>query len=89
MLRAVIALLVLLIPSVTQAEGRFALLIGNQAYNPKVGPLKNPHDDIALVGAALRSLRARRSLTLYEPCVGGRRTLPNLALSALIPILIS
>jgi formylglycine-generating enzyme required for sulfatase activity len=56
MLRAVIALLVLLIPSVTQAEGRFALLIGNQAYNPKVGPLKNPHDDIALVGAALRSI---------------------------------
>jgi uncharacterized caspase-like protein len=56
MLRAVIALLVLLVPSIAQAEGRFALLIGNQAYNPKVGPLKNPHDDIALVGAALRSL---------------------------------
>jgi uncharacterized caspase-like protein len=56
MLRAVIALIALLIPSVAQAEGRFALLIGNQAYNLKVGPLKNPHDDIALVGAALRSL---------------------------------
>jgi hypothetical protein len=40
MLRAVIALLVLLVPSVAQAEGRLAMLIGNQAYNPKVGPLK-------------------------------------------------
>ena len=38
------------------AETRIALLIGNQAYNPKVGPLRNPHDDIALVGAALKSL---------------------------------
>jgi uncharacterized caspase-like protein len=28
-------------------------LIGNQAYDAKVGPLKNPHNDIALVGAAL------------------------------------
>ena len=35
---------------------RLALLIGNQNYAAKVGPLKNPHDDIALVGAALRSL---------------------------------
>jgi uncharacterized caspase-like protein len=45
-----------LLPTHAQAEARIALLIGNQAYNPKVGPLKNPHDDIALVGAALRSL---------------------------------
>jgi hypothetical protein len=30
MLRAVIALLVLLVPSIAQGEGRFALLIGNE-----------------------------------------------------------
>jgi len=33
-----------------------ALLIGNQAYNEKVGPLKNPHNDVALVGAAVERL---------------------------------
>src|SRR5262249_1148452 len=38
------------------AEKRFALLIGNQNYNAKVGPLKNPLDDIALMGAALDKL---------------------------------
>jgi uncharacterized caspase-like protein len=38
------------------AEHRIALLIGNQAYNPKVGPLRNPHEDVNLVGAALRTL---------------------------------
>jgi uncharacterized caspase-like protein len=48
--------LIALLPAHARAEARFALLIGNQAYNPKVGPLKNPHDDMALVGAALRSL---------------------------------
>jgi hypothetical protein len=26
---------------------RFALLIGNQLYNPKVATLKNPHNDVA------------------------------------------
>jgi hypothetical protein len=36
-----------------QAEGRLALLIGNQSYSEKIGPLKNPHNDIALVGVAL------------------------------------
>src|SRR5262249_25652790 len=36
---------------------RYALLIGNQAYNAKVGPLGNPHNDVALVGAALRVLK--------------------------------
>ena len=35
---------------------RLALLIGNQAYAKKVGPLKNPHDDVRLVGAALTKL---------------------------------
>ena len=35
------------------AEQRFALLIGNQTYGPKVGALNNPHNDIELVGKAL------------------------------------
>ena len=43
-------------PANAQGEKRIALLIGNQAYNTKVGQLKNPHNDVSLVGAALRSL---------------------------------
>ena len=34
-------------------EKRIALLIGNQSYDASVGTLKNPHNDIALVAAAL------------------------------------
>jgi uncharacterized caspase-like protein len=37
------------------AQRRLALLIGNQAYNAKVGPLKNPHNDTATVGRALEA----------------------------------
>ena len=56
-LRSLIFLLVvLLLSSGSHAESRIALLIGNQAYNDKVGPRKNPHKDIALVGAALEKL---------------------------------
>ena len=53
-----VVLMLLLLPTAVaaQEEKRFALLIGNQAYNAKIGRLKNPHADIALVGAALRSL---------------------------------
>ncbi len=36
------------------AEKRFALLIGNQSYDASVGALKNPHNDIALIGDALK-----------------------------------
>ncbi|MGO9543218.1 MAG: caspase domain-containing protein [Rhodomicrobium sp.] len=35
---------------------RFALLIGNQNYLERVGRLKNPHNDVAIVEAALRRL---------------------------------
>jgi len=57
MLRAAaIVLFLALLPALARAEARVALLIGNQAYNHKVGPLNNPRDDIALVGAALKSL---------------------------------
>jgi hypothetical protein len=50
------ALLIGAASATAQEAKRFALLIGNQGYNAKVGPLKTPHNDIALVGAALRSL---------------------------------
>jgi len=49
-------LIVLLLSSGSLAESRIALLIGNQAYNEKVGPLKNPHNDIAVIGTALEKL---------------------------------
>src|SRR5262249_9355584 len=48
--------LLLLLPLGAHADGRLALLIGNQSYSDKIGPLKNPHNDIALVGAALEKL---------------------------------
>jgi uncharacterized caspase-like protein len=49
-------LLSLLLPSQVHAEKHIALLIGNQGYSAKVGPLKNPHKDITLLGAALEHL---------------------------------
>jgi uncharacterized caspase-like protein len=57
MLRAAVILLFLaLLPSHVCAEARIALLIGNQVYTPKVGVLRNPHEDVALIGAALKQL---------------------------------
>jgi uncharacterized caspase-like protein len=60
MLRAVIALLVallvLLIPSVAQAEARIALLIGNEAYGSEIGRLANPRNDVALLEQALKGV---------------------------------
>jgi hypothetical protein len=53
---AVIAVLLVLLPSYLRAEARVALLIGNQDYRFKVGPLKNPRSDVQLVGAALKQL---------------------------------
>jgi uncharacterized caspase-like protein len=38
------------------AAERLALLIGNEHYNEKVGALKNPHNDITLVGDALEKV---------------------------------
>jgi uncharacterized caspase-like protein len=54
MIRAVISLLAwALLPSSAQAEKRIALLIGNKDYVQAVGPLKNPHKDIAVIAKAL------------------------------------
>jgi uncharacterized caspase-like protein len=38
------------------AEQRLALLIGNKKYQPAVGPLQNPHNDVDLVGKSLETL---------------------------------
>ena len=42
-----------------QEPARLALLIGNAGYTRNVGPLKNPHNDVALLEAALTKLRFR------------------------------
>src|SRR5262245_64609999 len=53
--RVIFAILLLNLPTgaFAQTEKRIALLIGNQGYADTVGPLQNPHKDIALVGRAL------------------------------------
>src|SRR5262245_40350266 len=50
---ALIFLLTLATAHPALAEKRIALLIGNQDYDASVGRLKNPHNDIAIVGQAL------------------------------------
>jgi uncharacterized caspase-like protein len=70
MLRAVIALLVLLVPSIAQAEARIALLIGNQGYNASVGTLKNPFNDIAMVGDAL----SKQGFEILPPIKDAKRS---------------
>jgi hypothetical protein len=49
-------ILLMLAPSLAMAEGRFALLIGNEAYGPAIGALANPHNDVALLERALSRL---------------------------------
>ena len=56
---AIIALLAVLAgPAAAQAPApaRHALLIGNQAYTGEIGALTNPHNDVALLEAALKKL---------------------------------
>lgn len=43
-------------PRPMQEEKRVALLIGNQGYSSDIGPLANPHNDIALLEKALIGL---------------------------------
>src|SRR5262245_51325387 len=43
--------------AILPASGRrIALLIGNQRYSDRVGPLKNPYSDVALVEVALKKV---------------------------------
>jgi hypothetical protein len=65
MLRAAaIVLLIALLPSPVQAEARLALLIGNQGCSDKVGVLKNPHNDVRLLEAALKRLGFKVSVLM-------------------------
>jgi uncharacterized caspase-like protein len=67
---AAVVLLIALSPSPLRAEARIALLIGNQAYDPSVGVLKNPYNDIAVVGQAL----GRQGFEVLTPIKDARRS---------------
>jgi Caspase domain len=67
---AVVLILLTLVPSTAHAEARIALLIGNQSYDTSVGVLKNPHNDIAVVGDAL----ARQGFDVLPPIRDAKRT---------------
>jgi uncharacterized caspase-like protein len=57
MLRAlVVVILIVLLPAHACAEGKIALLIGNEAYGNEIGRLANPHNDVALLEQALKGL---------------------------------
>jgi hypothetical protein len=71
MLRSVVFFVVLLLAhSAALAEERIALLIGNQDYDASVGKLKNPRNDIAVVGRAL----AGQGFELIPPIKDARRS---------------
>jgi formylglycine-generating enzyme required for sulfatase activity len=53
---AVIAVFVVFLALHARAEGRVALLIGNEAYGGEIGRLSNPHNDVALLEQALKGL---------------------------------
>src|SRR5215475_16054028 len=56
--RIAFAIILLLLPTTLHAQdaARLALVIGNQGYSAKVGPLKNPHNDVNLIEASLKQL---------------------------------
>jgi len=56
LLAILVVVITLTPPAAAAMQKKYALLIGNEAYAPEVGPLKNPHNDIGLVGKALESV---------------------------------
>jgi hypothetical protein len=58
LVRVAFAIVFLLLPTSLHAQdaARLALVIGNQGYSAKVGPLKNPHNDVNLIEASLKQL---------------------------------
>ena len=54
---ALAAIMAISVSIAQQEPARLALLIGNAGYTRNVGPLKNPHNDVALLEAALTKLR--------------------------------
>src|SRR5262245_15855394 len=69
--RAIVVIVLLLLPTdaFAQTEKWIALLIGNRAYDTSVGVLKNPHNDIAVVGEAL----AKQGFEVLPPIKDARR----------------
>ncbi|MEZ5842774.1 MAG: caspase family protein [Hyphomicrobiaceae bacterium] len=55
---SILCLLVLVaaLPAAAETPVRHALLIGNQKYTGEIGALTNPHNDVALIEAALKQL---------------------------------
>src|SRR5215472_13114259 len=70
-LLALCAFCLLFVTSCPQAEetARLALVIGNQKYDASVGELKNPYNDIAIVGNSL----AKVGFELLPPLKDARR----------------
>jgi hypothetical protein len=71
-LRLTVATVLLLVPTavLAQPEKRIAVLIGNRTYDASVGVLKNPHNDIAVVGAAL----TKQGFEVLAPIKDARRS---------------
>lgn len=53
---AIALVLVLALPHTVRADARVALVIGNGAYGPELGNLKNPTNDAALMAKTLQGL---------------------------------
>src|SRR5262249_20631480 len=70
--RIVVTFVLLLMPTAlhAQVEKRIALLIGNRAYDASVGVLKNPYNDIAVVGEAL----SKQGFEVLPQIKDGRRS---------------
>jgi uncharacterized caspase-like protein len=70
--RVAITIVLLLLPTAlaAQTEKRIALLIGNLTYDASVGILKNPHNDVAVVGEAL----AKQGFEVLPPIKDARRS---------------
>jgi hypothetical protein len=70
--RVILAVALLLFPTgiLAQPQKRIALLVGNKGYSPAIGVLKNPFNDIALVGEAL----SKQGYEILEPIKDGKRS---------------
>jgi Caspase domain len=70
--RLAVALVALLGPAtaLAQTPKRIAVLIGNRAYDASVGVLRNPHNDITVVGEAL----AKQGFEVLPPIKDARRS---------------
>jgi citrate lyase beta subunit len=55
---AVVALALMVLPSIARAENRVALLIGNQDYANEIGGFADPHNDVTLLGKTFKDLQS-------------------------------